>query len=120
MQNVALKIEEPVLLSVLYLGYLVAVSPTYLTPGNRGRGADPDGKGRAGYGGVERVVRPPKMAVVLLSVRPQLDQCLLHLHPTHMTDLPARLPQAPASDCSHQRGGEGHPPLLVSAGFPGN
>lgn len=53
MQNVALKIEEPMLLSVLYLGYLVEVPPTYLTPGNHGRGADPVGKGHAGYGGVE-------------------------------------------------------------------
>ena len=39
-------------------------------------------------GGVEKihmcVIRPPKMAVLLL-----LDQILLHLHPTHVTDLPS-------------------------------
>lgn len=27
-----------------------------------------------------------------------LDQCLLHLHPTHMTDLPMYLHQVPADD----------------------
>ena len=32
------------------------------------------------------MVRPPKMAVLLLSVPPLLDQCLLHLRPT---DLPS-------------------------------
>ena len=70
------------------------------------------------------MVRPLKMAVLLLSVHPLLDQCLLHLHPTHMTDLPTYLSQAPANDCSsfrsehlhyaYQRGREGHAPLLAS------
>ena len=54
------------------------------------------------------------MAVLLFSVHPLPDQCLIHLHPIHMTDLPTYLPQAPAGDCSHQRGGEGRAPLLVS------
>ena len=31
-----------------------------------------------------------------------LDQCLLHLYPTHMTELPTYLSQAPANDCSQQ------------------
>ena len=39
------------------------------------------------------MVRPPKMAVLLLSVHPLPDQHLLHLHPTHMTDLPTHLPR---------------------------
>ena len=60
------------------------------------------------------MVKPLKMAVLLLSVHPLPNQCLLHLYPTHMTDLPVYLPQAPASDCSHQRGAEGCAPLLVS------
>ena len=60
------------------------------------------------------MIRPPKMAVLLLSVHPLLDQCLLPLHPTHMPDLPAYLLQIPASDCSYQRGSEGRSPLLVS------
>ena len=59
------------------------------------------------------MVRPPKMAVLLLSVHPLLDQYLFHLHPTHISDLPMYLPQAPASDCSYQRGGEGLALLLV-------
>ena len=60
------------------------------------------------------MVKPLKMAVLLFSVHPLLDQCLLHLHPTHMTDLPIYLLQAPSSDCSYQRCREGHAPLLVS------
>ena len=60
------------------------------------------------------MVRPLKMAALLLSVHPLPNQCLLHLHPTHMTDLPAYLSQAPASNCSYQRGSEGLAPLLVS------
>ena len=59
------------------------------------------------------MVRPLKAAVLLLSVHPLPDQCLLYLHPTPKTDLPIYLPQAPASDCSYQRGSEGHTPLLV-------
>ena len=58
--------------------------------------------------------RPLKMAALLLSVHPLPDQCPLHLYSTHSTDLPTYLPQAPASDCSFQRGGEGRAPLLVS------
>jgi len=54
------------------------------------------------------------MAVLLLSVHLLLDQSLLHLHPTHLTDIPTYVLQAPASECSYQRGGEGHAPLLVS------
>ena len=45
--------------------------------------------------------RPLKMAVLLLSVNVLLDQCLLHLHPAHLADLPTYLPQAPA--LSNQR-----------------
>ena len=62
------------------------------------------------------MVRPVKMAVLLLSVYPLLNQCLLHLYPMHVThgDLPMYLPQAPASNCSYQRGNEGHATLLVS------
>ena len=102
------------LLSVLYLWYLVAVPPTYLTPGISRKRVDQDCKGRAVCVGVECMVRPLKMAVLLLSVHPLPDQCLLHLYPMHMTDLPTHLPQAPASDHSYQRGGEGFAPLLVS------
>ena len=39
------------------------------------------------------MVRPPKMPVVLLSVPPLPDQCLLHLHPTHMTHPPSSFPR---------------------------
>ena len=39
------------------------------------------------------MMRPPKVAVLLLSVPPLLDQCLFHLHPIHMTDLPTYLPR---------------------------
>ena len=60
------------------------------------------------------MVRPRKVAVPLLSVHPLHDQCLLHLYPTHMTDLPTYLLQAPARDCFYQSGHEGHVPLLVS------
>ena len=60
------------------------------------------------------MVRPLKMAVPLLSVHPLLDQCLLHLYPTHMTDLPTYLFQAPARNCFYQSGHEGRIPLLTS------
>ena len=59
------------------------------------------------------MVRPLRMAVLLLSVHPLPSQCLPHLHPTHMTDLPMYLPQAPDSDC-YQRGGVQRAPLLLS------
>ena len=49
------------------------------------------------------MVRPLKMAVLLLSVHPLLDQRLLHLHPTHMTDLPTYVPPEPARDCPNPR-----------------
>ena len=45
-----------------------------------------------------------KIAVFLLFVHPKPDQCLFHLHPTCMTDLCTYLLQAPACDCSYQRG----------------
>ena len=54
------------------------------------------------------------MAALLFSVHPLPDKCLLHLKPSQMTDLPGKLPQAPAGDCSYQRCGEGRAPLLVS------
>ena len=55
------------------------------------------------------------MAVLLPSVYSLLTQYLLHLHPTHMTDLPTYLPQAPATnERSYQWGSEGQAPLLVS------
>ena len=54
------------------------------------------------------------MAVLVVSVHPLPDRDLLYLYPTRMTDLLTYLPQAPASDCSYQRGGEGCAPLLVS------
>ena len=70
------------------------------------------------------MVRPSKMAVLLLSVHPLLNQCLIYLYPTHLTDLPTYLPQVPANDWSSfrlehlcyvcQRSGEGCAPLLVS------
>ena len=60
------------------------------------------------------MVRPLKIALLLLSVHPLPDQCLLHLYSTHWTDLPTYLPQASASDCSYQKGSEGRVPLLVS------
>ena len=60
------------------------------------------------------MVRPLKMAVLLLYVHPLPDQCLLHLYLTHLTDLLTYLFQAPASDCSYQSGGEGRASLLLS------
>ena len=49
----------------------------------------------------------PLKVVVLFYVH-----LLLHLHPTHMTDLPMYLSQVPASECSYPRHGEEHAPLL--------
>ena len=60
------------------------------------------------------MVRPLKMAVLLLSVHPLFDQHLLHLHPTHMTDLPMYLPLPQLVVVFNQRGGEGRAPRLVS------
>ena len=40
------------------------------------------------------MVRALKIAVLLFSVHPLLDQCLPHLHPSFKTDLPVYLPQA--------------------------
>ena len=57
------------------------------------------------------MVRLLKMAVLLLPGHPRLNQCLLHLHPTHITDLPTYLPQLATAS---QRGGEGRAPLLFS------
>ena len=50
-----------------------------------------------------------KIADLLLFVHPKPDQCLFHLHPTRMTDLCTYLLQAPACDCSYQRGVGGVP-----------
>ena len=58
------------LLSVLYWWYLAAVPLIYLTPGTLQREVDQDGKGCAGYIGVESIMKPPKMAVLLLSASP--------------------------------------------------
>lgn len=52
------------------------------------------------------MVRPLKVAVLLLFVHPLLDQCLLHLHPTHLTFLHP-CPQAPGSDGAYQMGSVG-------------
>lgn len=73
------------------------------------------------------MIRPSRMAIPLLSVCPLLNQCLPHLDPAHMTDLPIYIPPTPASGCSstrsepfhrdslaYQRGDERHAPLLVS------
>ena len=38
------------------------------------------------------MVRPPKMAVLLLSCTSPADQYLLHLYPTHLTNLHRYLP----------------------------
>ena len=66
---------------------------------------------------MDGIVRPLKMAAVWLSVRLLPDLSLLHLYPTHKTDLLRYLPQDLASDGSHQRGAEG---VCPSTGFPGN
>ena len=69
------------------------------------------------------MVRPLKMAVLLLSVHPLPDQRLLH--PMHMTDLPTYLPlpqpvialtldQNISPRIVYQSGGEGRAPPLVS------
>ena len=60
------------------------------------------------------MVMPLEMPVHLLSVHPLPNQCLLHLHSKHMTDLPIYLVHGPASDCCYQRGRERPVPLLVS------
>ena len=58
-----------------------------------------------------------------LCTSPLLNQCLLHLHPTHLTDLPTYLPLPQlvivldldqSSPLGLSRGGEGHATLLVS------
>ena len=61
-------------------------------------------------------VRPIKTAALSLSVHPLLDQYLLHLYPTHRSDLIKYLPQTPARGGSYQGTVRGCP----SAGFPGN
>ena len=38
------------------------------------------------------MVRPLQVAVLLLSVHPLPDQCLLHLHPMQVTDFPSTCP----------------------------
>lgn len=68
-------------MTVLYLVYLIAV-PVYVPDprdvSEEGQAKIP--KGHARHIGVECVIRPPKMAVLLLSIHPLLDQSLLHLH----------------------------------------
>ena len=59
--------------------------------------------------------RPLKMAVLLLSVYPLLDQGLLHAHPSHLTELPTDCPR-PTQQISYQRGSDG----LAPPDFPGN
>ena len=49
------------------------------------------------------IVRPFKMAALLLSVHSLSNQYLLHLYPTHVTNLPTCLPQAPASESLAKR-----------------
>ena len=63
---------------------------------------------------MEHLFRPLKMTVLLLSVHPLPTQRLLLLHSTHARNPPVYLPQAPAGDCSYQRGREGCGPLLTS------
>ena len=47
-------------------------------------GVNQDCEGHAEYVGVDCMVRPLKMAVLLPSENPLPDQSLHHLHPTHM------------------------------------
>ena len=61
--------------------------------GSCGRGMDQDCKGCAGCLGVECMIRPPKMDVLLFSVHPLPNQVLFRLYPTHVTDLPPSRPQ---------------------------
>ena len=54
------------------------------------------------------------------------DQCLLYLHPAHITDLPTYLPQAPDNDCYNFRSElstvliKGMGVEMPPAGFPDN
>ena len=70
------------------------------------------------------MIRPSKMAILLLSVHPLLNQCLLHLHATHLTNLPTYLPQTPANDWFNFSYQDSLSKRLwgacPSAGFPGN
>ena len=54
------------------------------TQGYRRREVDQDGKDHAEYVRVECRARLLRMAVLLLSVHPLLDQSLLHLHAARM------------------------------------
>ena len=63
------------------------------------------------------MVRPLEMAILSLSVPPLLYQYLLHLHPTHRTDIPTHLLQDPAGD-AYQRGDETHASLLFTLSPP--
>lgn len=60
--------------------------------------------------------RPLNMIVLLLSVRPLPDQCLLHLYLTHKTDLPSTCPrpQLVIILIKGMGGGAGGAPQLVS------
>ena len=95
-------------------GILLQSPSTHPIPGNSRREEDQDFKGRAGYIGVECMVMPLKMVVLLLSVHLLPFKCLFHLCHLHLTDLPKHLPQAPADDCFNQQGHKGHAPLVVS------
>ena len=64
------------------------------------------------------MVRPLKMAVLLLSVHALPNKCVIHLHPTHRTDIPTHLPQDPAGDYAYQRGDERHASLLLTLSPP--
>ena len=50
---------------------------------------------------VDCMARPPKMAVLLPSVDPLPNQCLIHLRPTHITDLPTLAAEPMLSCFSH-------------------
>ena len=96
--------------------------------GYQRRGADQDCKGHVGYVEVKYMIRPPKMAVLLLLGHPLSDQFLIYLHPTLMTDLPLYVPPPPASDRSNIYIRTSPPAgwskrwwgVSPSVGFPGN
>ena len=109
------------LLSVLYLWYLIAVP--FCIPDPRDIMETRIVKGCAGFIGVGCIIRPPKMAVLLLT-HPLLHQLLLHLYSPYWTPyilgsgsswcLLSSLDQNVSTVRVYQRGGEGHTPLLVS------
>ena len=72
------------------------------------------------------IVRPLKIGILLLSDHFLLDQYLLHLHPTHMTDLSTYLSKVPANDDFSFKSGfsilvvKGAMNCVSSYGFSGN